>query len=710
MSFVVKHEGQAQAMMLPAQAMTYAAPLVTRPFSSETVTIDFRSVVAALLRRKLLVLAPLLLLTGLGLAFALLSKPKYTSSVQILVDPRDIQVIRSDMPLRQQSPEAGATLAENTLVVLRSRSVLTRLVDKEKLYDDPEFAGTPRAGTDGATNLAEAKRLRALNTLEKRIAVRRADRSSVVEASIWTGNAEKSARLANVLAEIFIALQQGVESDTARKAAQTVASRLDELGQRVQQAERDVEDYKARNNLQTANGKLVDEQQLQELNSQLVLARARATEARSKYDSIRKLSLQAIERGELPDANNSGVISQLRLKYAEASRLEADARTRLGARHPEMTSITAQVRDARQLILDELSRISRAAQGDFERARAAEASLTKSLDQLRSQSSHSGDAMVRLRELERLADASRTIYNSFLKRTRELSEQEDFTTINARVISPATPAESPSGPGKSIILAGSIVAGTFLGLLFALLAEQFDSALRSRRQFQQSTGLPVLGEFPPTGVARTGSGLEAHVMEAPRSAFANSACRVADLFAAQADAQRPRTVLFLTAGAGTQGTEAVLNVAIAAAQATWRVLMVDADGSGGGLGRHLDVSPEWGLGDVIERRCGLSAAVLADGRTGVRILPQAGKDRTARALRPSPQQIDQTLLAAADGYELIFIDGGIAGQDATAFAIAAVADDLVLVARNGATTQADLRDAMDMLTPFRDRVRGLITV
>ena len=401
------------------------------------------------------------------------------------------------------------------------------------------------------------------------------------------------------------------------------------------------------------------------------------------------------------------MISQLRLKFAEASRLEAEARTRLGARHPDMVSISAQVRDARQLIMDELARISRAAHGDFERAKAAEEALTKSLDQLKNQSSDSGDAMVRLRELERLADASRTIYSSFLRRTRELNEQEDITTINARVISPATPAQRSSGPSRALIGIGSVAVGGILGLLLAVLVEQFDATLRNRRQFQNASGLPVLGEFAGTGRRRRTSGLNAPVIDDPRSPFAISAIRLADLFASQALPDRVRTILFLSAAG--PATEVVLNVAIAASQATWRVLMVDADSSGTGLSGHLDVTPGFGLADVIDGRCDLASAVLADDRTALRILANGG-GRGNPATRSSPQQIEKTLMVQADAYELVFIDGGMIGADATAYALAASVDDIILVAGAGLTSASRIRDVLDVLGPFRDRLRGIVTI
>lgn len=701
MTFLVRHAAPTSSMALPAP-MNYAMP-ATAP-APEAMTIDFRQVFGALMRRKYWIILPFIALTALGLAAALQIQTRYTSFVQVLVDPREIQVVRPDATLRSQVPEAVSSVTENAIVLLRSTSTVTQAVERLKLYDDEEFIGRPgRFGAAPDMSL-EARRSRAVSSLEKRVGARRADRSSVIEATVWSHDREKAARIANAIAAVFLETQTGAEGDTARKASQAVASRLDELGARVQQAERDVEDYKARNNLQTANGKLVGEQQLQELNSQLVLARARTSEARSKYESVRRLSVQAIERGELPDASASGVLSQLRLKYADAARLEADARTKFGARHPEMVSASAQLRDTRSQVSEELTRISRAAQSEFERARASEDSLSRSLDQLKVQSSSTGEASVRLRELERQADASRTIYASFLKRARELNEQEDLSTYNARVVSPATPPNYPSSVSRSMVAAGASIVGLLIGLVLALLTEQFDPTLRDRRQFQQASGLPVIGEMP---ASRQKSGVSAHVLDAPNSAAALGACRIADAFAAQADPSRMRSVMFLTVGPAVQGTETVLNAAIAAAQAEWRVLMIDADTSGHGLSGQLEQQPRLGLAEVIERRGSLQAALMHDSRSGLRILALSGADSGSMP-RATPHGIQQQVLVPANAYELTFIDGGAIETASAALAFAPMVDDIVLIAGTGRSTAKDLATGIDTLRAFSHKLRGIV--
>lgn len=679
--------------------------------AQDAVTIDFRSFLRALGRRRWWIVVPLVVAGLAGLAGALSIQPRFVSSVQVLVDPRDVQVIRSDTPLRTPSPDGSATLAENAIVMLRSSAVLAQVVQREGLADDPEFIGAPGLLSKGGVgDSLDVRRLRATGGLDRRLTTRRAERSSVVEAAVATTDAAKSARLANALAAVYLDIQTANEGDTARKAAQSATARLDELGQKLEKSERDVEDYKARNNLQTTNGRPVAEQQLQELNSQLTLARARASDARAKVDSMKKLSLSAIENGEMPEAANSQVIGQLRIKYAEAARLEADARNRLGDRHPEMAALAAQTRDARSQITNELSRISRAAQSEFDRAKASEDALARSVDQLRSQTSDQGESSVRLRELERQAEANRTIYNAFLKRARELNEQTDINPLSARVISPATPAQFSTSVSRSLVLMGATLAGGALGLLLALLAEQFDGRLRDRRGFQEATGLPVIADFAEGSARRRADdALRAPVIDAPRSALALGACRIADTFAALAEEGRPRSVLFLGVGAAT-ATEIALNAAIAAAQATWRVLLIDGDGAGHGLSRHLDVAPEFGLRDILSRRATLAGSVMADETTDVQILAQAGGDRTSVAMRPSPQQIETLVLNDAHDFELIFVDGGVIGRDATAYAFAGAVDDIVLVAATGQTSSRQISDALEHTQPYADKVRGLVTV
>ena len=72
-------------------------------------------------------------------------------------------------------------------------------------------------------------------------------------------------------------------------------------------------------------------------------------------------------------------------------------------------------------------------------------------------------ASVRLRELEREVEASRDVYQSFLKRSRETEEQETLNTSNARIIGDATVPQRRTFPPAMSLLA-------MIGFVFGGLA------------------------------------------------------------------------------------------------------------------------------------------------------------------------------------------------------------------------------------------------
>src|SRR5262249_41934964 len=118
--------------------------------------------------------------------------------------------------------------------------------------------------------------------------------------------------------------------------------------------------------------------------------------------------------------------------------------------------------------------------------------LERRLEDLKQQAISTREAFVRLRELEREAEASRAIYAAFLTRARETGEQQMVDTTNARVISSATPPRDKSWPPRILILAIGLVVGLGTGTGGGLLRDSFNRTIRPRQRLHELTGVPVV--------------------------------------------------------------------------------------------------------------------------------------------------------------------------------------------------------------------------
>ena len=166
----------------------------------------------------------------------------------------------------------------------------------------------------------------------------------------------------------------------------------------------------------------------------------------------------------------------MRAQYADARKKYAEQTAELGPRHPALRQTEKQVEDLKRTINEEIDRFAQAAKNDLTRARDYEASLNRALETQKRQSVQLSQAAVRLRELEREADASRDVYQSFLKRSRETEEQESLNTSAARVIGEATvPQRRTFPPAMSLLAMIGFVFGSLGAAGWLVAARQLFS-------------------------------------------------------------------------------------------------------------------------------------------------------------------------------------------------------------------------------------------
>ncbi len=422
--------------------------------------------------------------------------PNYTSSIQVLVDPTDLRVVENDVNARAPQADSGVSIAESQVRVIQSDNVLRRVVNKLRLDQDDEFvrpdASNPTlAWIKGALGMNPPPASRdpvniALDTLLTKLAVRRAERTFVIDVAVQSRDPEKAARIANAVGEAYFAEEASARTEAARRAFDSLAGRLNSLKRDVEQAEGQVVRYREDHKLVASSGRLLTDQQLGDLNQQLVTASIKTAEAKSRLDQARKMKSGEAGGTALPEMLQSLEMQALRQQYATLSRNTAELATRLGERHPAMAEQYAQQRDLQRLIQREKERIIETTQKDYDRAAASEAAIRTNLDRVKTETVTSDRAYVGLRELERTLESRKGVYEAYLRRAREASEQERLNTTNVRIISVATPARQRTfPPSPKIVLPVALALGLLLGAAIALgLGADSD-----RRRGLRETGL-----------------------------------------------------------------------------------------------------------------------------------------------------------------------------------------------------------------------------
>jgi polysaccharide biosynthesis transport protein len=634
--------------------------------------------------------------------FVVAAPHRFTAVTEILIEPTDLRAVANEATPSSQTSDTQLLQVDSQVRVLTSDDVLRRVVDGEGLAHDPEFTRGPsplralldRISATFGRRQALAKpdpSLAALTEFRRRVQVKRAERTYVVDISVTSEEPAKAARLANAVAQAYLTEQTEVRADAARQVSRSLTGRLNELKQSVETAEDRVQAFKAAHNIVGANGQLVNEQQLADLNNQLAAARARTAAAKARLDQIEAVQRSKTDVGAFPEAVQSQTIAALRSQYAEVMRREAEQTTSLGERHPAVIEIQAQAERLKRMIGDEVNRIALAARADYEGAKANEDLLARNVDALKQSTLATNAAMVNLRELERDVQASRTVYEAFLVRARETGEQERLDTKNIQVISKAdVPLNRSSPPSSSLIALGAVFLGVAAGAGLVMMRTSMPglagpgagSARRQRAGRRDTESEPAPAELaagvPVLAVMPQGEGFVRDAVQNPTSRVAIAIRQV--YAAVQANTSKRGSPSIMVVASGDDSDAAAVALPLAAlAAATHRVLLIDADLERRALSAIDADHGDAGLVDVAVGRRLLSETVVRDRDSNLNVIPFVSPN-SRRDRRITDEDV-KLAFAQTGTFDMVIVAATNVSRDPSARFFAGLVDHILLVGK-----------------------------
>lgn len=382
--------------------------------------------------QRILMLAAVIF--AVGVIVLMLIPARYAATALVVVDPREQRVTADQDVLPGIGQDAAAL--QSYVEIAKSDGFLGPLIDQLKVAEDGDVSGS----TTDTTRL--------LDRFRKRLDISRRGLTYVIAITFTSNNPQRAAYYANAVAEAFVASQRGTRSVATDEAADWLKSRLKTLNDRLRTSEDAVAKFKLEHRIVNA-GKESTTQQLRvtDLTQQVAAARARTEEAKARYEQLQR-DLKANVDGPV----KQDLLSALRAQRSALNDQIAQKRGVLGDRHPDLVMALSQLNDLNRQIEIERKKNIDTAKSEYEAQRDQQKALEDQLKAAEQQILVDGQALVKLQELQRDADANKNIYEQFLSRYRTTDEQRGLQNSQTKVASPATPPIRSTLPPLPLLL------------------------------------------------------------------------------------------------------------------------------------------------------------------------------------------------------------------------------------------------------------------
>lgn len=703
------------------QHMNHAAP-VAGPRPAEEF-IDLDHIIAACRRQWRIAALTAAALTALGVVYAAMATPLFTASTDVLIDHNSGK-IASELTLLGEAIESEVSVLSQ-VEIIKSEKVAGSVVDRLDLTRDaafappgPGLAASIRALVPGGeaaevpmTSGEDAGRRAVIETLRENLGVARIGQTYVLQLSYTSPSPELSARIVNAYAAAYLDDQLESKLEVNQQAAKWLEGRIEELRAKLLAADLAVQTFSTENGLITAGGALVSDQQLAELNTLMVQAKAETAKSQARHDRIRAIMATGHTDAVVTDALDSAVISELRKSYMDASKREAEISQSLGADHERAVRLRAEMEQYRRLMFEELGRISESYRSDLEMAQSREQALRTQVESATSVSKLASTTQLQLRELQREAETYRGLYQKVLQRYQETAQQQSFPVTGARIISQAMPPQKPSFPRKSLIIGLFAVIGLTLGGAIGAAREFGDGTIRTGDDVRDHLGVEFLGYLAdrsdvPNGHHHMpgrpyGQGIPLLNLEAMRAA------RIA---VDQASGTAKSRVVGVVSALPREGKSTVsLQLARALAAQGLRTLLIDGDLRSRTLSRRLAPRAAAGLDDLIKGSANLASAMVPLEGSGLAFLPVSSRDIAAGLGETlSAPLVSGILNEAGVDFDYLVVDLPPIMPVADVRAIAPAIDSILLVIAWGKTTRKAVISALQVEPSVYEKCVGAI--
>ncbi len=685
--------------------------------------IDFRQYWFILRRRWLpatVVFGSVVAITALT---TLLQKPVYEAKGKLLI--KTPNNVNSTLPEGRAGQDLGKLSSvgsasdplETEIELIRSLSLAQKTIKKLNLKLKPE-------------------------QFLQRLSVKNIKGTDILELSYKSTVPQEDASAVNQLMSLYLEGNILSNRTEAAAAGEFIEKQLPNTESTVHKAEVALRKFQQENNIVA-----LDEESksavtvIANLENQITNSRAELTNANAQSEVLRnKLAMNSQDAVAATSVAQSPGVQNVLQQVQQLESQLAVARTRYQETHPTITQLKKQIALLEALLQKRVGNVlgtqKQEHDGNFQTG-ALKQQLTAELvglearrlgltEQISALSNilaaykQRVNALPRLqqrqRELERSLQASQSIYTTLFQRLQEIQVEENRNLGNVRIVEKAQVPQAPVGPEKVKNLALGSVAGILLAIGTALLLEMLDTSIKTVKEARQVFGYTLLGLIPLFGKSKNSilkdrnpeedSASKIVVRDLPRSSI-SEAFQMLQANLKFVNSDKKLKVIVVTSSVPQEGKSTVsANLAVVMAHSGRRVLLVDADMRRPVQHKILDLINDAGLSNVLVGQAELRT-VIKEVSNNLHVLSAGVIPPNPMALLDS-QRMASLIQNFSDSYDFVIIDTPSVNVAADALILGKMTDGVLLVVRPGVVDSASAASAKEFLEQSGQNVLGQV--
>ena len=672
-------------------------------------------VLAVLKKRKWLILGTVVAALLLGLVSTLLMTPQYTSSAVVEIQRETRNFTNVDGVDSKTSSTVDPEFYETQAGLLRSVALAGNVATDNRLQDNARFFkmfGSRKAKAwfneqrliPGASSREERVREAGDILLDHlKVSIQRQSRLATI--SFTSPDVAFSKKIVDSWAAHFVQATLDRRYAATSYARKFLEDRLAQLRTRIDQAERQLVDYAARQDIVNLPSEAATQpgasapperslvaENLVALNKELAAATGERIGAESRLGA---------RGGDVQEALTNTGISQMRSKRAELAAQYADLMQRFDPGYPPAKSVKAQLNTLDQSIAREEGRVRSTLQETYQAAEQRETALTTRVNQLKSSLFDLRRRSTQYNILMREVDTNRQLYDALLQRYKEIGVAGGVGVNNIAVVDAGDSPDKPSSPRLLLNLAFALLGGLLVGVTLAFALEQLEDSLSDPAEVAELLQIPLIGVVPNVSEEPLATLLDV------KSALSEAYFSVQTSLALTTAHGFPRTLVVTSSRPNEGKSLTSFGLAKTLAVQGRKVVLIDGDMRSPSINHMLNLQALPGLSALLTNAATLQEVAQVSGIANLSVIA-AGASPPSAAELLSGNRLKRVLTELLETFDHVIVDAPPVMGFADAPLIANQVEGVCFVIEAHGTNKSSARTAISRLRNSDTTIFGAI--